>query len=202
MPSRSWASFWCAISTSVICTECLSHMDDKAPDRRQIRGRIEKILGWAKASKYRDGENPARWRDNLDQLLPKLAEVQKVNSTGAVLCHCRRSWKSCAKWEAPQRAHSNLRFDGRAHLEVILAGPAEINKRDKLWTAPAEHVKLKRSTRCRSVAAPCGSSMAQWKLFVSEPVPSGKASEQRRRCSWFWNGWATVTDRARLPVDL
>jgi hypothetical protein len=44
----------------------------------RVRGRIEKILGWAKASKYRDGENPARWRDNLDQLLPKLSEVQKV----------------------------------------------------------------------------------------------------------------------------
>ena len=44
----------------------------------RVRGRIEKILGWAKANKFRDGENPARWRDNLDQLLPKLSEVHKV----------------------------------------------------------------------------------------------------------------------------
>jgi integrase len=28
--------------------------------------------------------------------------------------------------------------------EVILARPTEINKREKLWTAPAEHMKLKR----------------------------------------------------------
>ena len=28
----------------------------------RVRGRIEKILGWAKAHKYRDEENPARWR--------------------------------------------------------------------------------------------------------------------------------------------
>jgi len=32
----------------------------------RVRGRIEKILDRAKANKYRDGENPARWRDNLD----------------------------------------------------------------------------------------------------------------------------------------
>jgi hypothetical protein len=44
----------------------------------RVRGRIEKILGWAKVNNYRGGENPARWRDNLDQLLPKLSEVRKV----------------------------------------------------------------------------------------------------------------------------
>jgi hypothetical protein len=44
----------------------------------RVRGRIEKILGWAKVNNYREGENPARWRDNLDQLLPKLSEVRKV----------------------------------------------------------------------------------------------------------------------------
>jgi hypothetical protein len=30
------------------------------------------------AAMSRDGENPARWRDNLDQLLPKRSEIRKV----------------------------------------------------------------------------------------------------------------------------
>jgi hypothetical protein len=76
-----------------------------------MRGRIEKILGWAKVNKYRDGENPARWRDNLDQLLPKLSEVQKVKHHPALsYAELPAFMESCAKWEAPERAHSNLRF--------------------------------------------------------------------------------------------
>jgi hypothetical protein len=31
--------------------------------------------------------------------------------------------------------------------EVIFARPAEINERDKLWAAPAEHMKLKKRPR-------------------------------------------------------
>ena len=44
----------------------------------RLRGRIERILDWAKVSGYRDGENPARWRGHLDQLLPARTKVQKV----------------------------------------------------------------------------------------------------------------------------
>jgi len=36
----------------------------------RVRGRIESILGWATVSGHRKGENPARWRDHLDNLLP------------------------------------------------------------------------------------------------------------------------------------
>jgi len=76
----------------------------------RVRGRIEKILGWAKVNKYRDGENPARWRDNLDQLLPKLSEVQKVRHHPALPYAELCSWKSCVRWRALPRARSNLRF--------------------------------------------------------------------------------------------
>lgn len=36
---------------------------------RRVRGRIEVILDAASVKKYRDGENPARWRGHLDKLL-------------------------------------------------------------------------------------------------------------------------------------
>jgi integrase len=35
----------------------------------RIRGRVEKVLDWATASKFRTGENPARWRGHLEHLL-------------------------------------------------------------------------------------------------------------------------------------
>src|SRR5690606_15267353 len=36
----------------------------------RVRNRIECILDWANAREYRRGENPARWRGHLENLLP------------------------------------------------------------------------------------------------------------------------------------
>jgi integrase len=43
----------------------------KAETGSRLRGRIERVLDAAKAQGLRSGENPARWRGHLDQLLPK-----------------------------------------------------------------------------------------------------------------------------------
>jgi integrase len=112
----------------------------------RVRGRIEKVLGWAKVNGYREGENPARWRDNLDQLLPKLSEVRKVKHHPALPYS-----------ELPAFMHALRRVEGTAARaleftiltaarteEVILARPGEVAERNKLWTAPPEHMKLKR----------------------------------------------------------
>jgi integrase len=112
----------------------------------RVRGRIEKILGWAKANKFREGENPARWRDNLDQLLPKLSEVRKVKHHPALayaevavfMTELRQQEGTAA------RALEFLILTAARTEEVLLARPNEINKRERLWTAPAEHMKLRR----------------------------------------------------------
>ena len=36
----------------------------------RVRGRIERILDYARVRGYRSGENPARWRGHLDKILP------------------------------------------------------------------------------------------------------------------------------------
>jgi hypothetical protein len=53
----------------------------KTETASRVRGRIEVILDWAKVRKYRSGENPARWRGNLEPTLPKRNDVQKVTPT-------------------------------------------------------------------------------------------------------------------------
>src|SRR5262249_38888009 len=50
----------------------------------RVRGRIEAILDWAKARGYRGGENPARWRGHLDNLLPSLGKVRRVEHHAAL----------------------------------------------------------------------------------------------------------------------
>jgi integrase len=41
----------------------------KAETARRTRGRIEKVLAYATAKKWRTGDNPARWRGNLEFIL-------------------------------------------------------------------------------------------------------------------------------------
>jgi integrase len=44
----------------------------------RVRGRIESVLDWATSREYRTGENPARWRGKLENLLPARSKIQKV----------------------------------------------------------------------------------------------------------------------------
>lgn len=50
----------------------------------RVRGRIERILDWAKVRGYRTGENPARWRGHLDAVFPARGKVRKVKHHAAV----------------------------------------------------------------------------------------------------------------------
>jgi integrase len=60
---------------------------EKPETAGRVRGRIEAILDWAKASGHRDGENPARWRGHLDKLLPAKSKVRKVQHQPALSYH-------------------------------------------------------------------------------------------------------------------
>jgi hypothetical protein len=44
----------------------------------RVRQRIESILDWAATRGYRQGDNPARWRGHLDNLLPKISKVARA----------------------------------------------------------------------------------------------------------------------------
>jgi integrase len=49
-----------------------------------VRSRLELILNWAKIHGYRDGENPARWKGHLENVLAKPSKVTKVKHYAAV----------------------------------------------------------------------------------------------------------------------
>jgi len=51
----------------------------KKPDLgSRLRGRIEKVLSFAKVKGWRSGENPAAWRDNLEHALPAVGKIHTV----------------------------------------------------------------------------------------------------------------------------
>src|SRR5215204_4870914 len=49
----------------------------KSETASRLRGRIERVLDFAKARGMRTGENPARWRGHLDAILPKRAKLTR-----------------------------------------------------------------------------------------------------------------------------
>jgi integrase len=59
------------ITTDDVVTVLQPLWSSKFETASRMRGRIERVLDAAKAQGLRRGENPARWRGHLDQLLPK-----------------------------------------------------------------------------------------------------------------------------------
>ncbi|MCF5088924.1 DUF4102 domain-containing protein [Stenotrophomonas sp. PA-6-5C] len=73
-----------AVTTSTVMA-CLSPIwTTKTVTATRVRGRIERVLDWAKVHGMRDGENPARWRGHLESLLPKPSKVSKPKHHAAV----------------------------------------------------------------------------------------------------------------------
>jgi uncharacterized protein with von Willebrand factor type A (vWA) domain len=52
--------------------------NDKNETASRVRGRIERVLDWARVKQYRLGDNPAVWHGHLEFLLPKSSKVASV----------------------------------------------------------------------------------------------------------------------------
>lgn len=114
----------------------------------RLRGRIENVLDAAKAKGYRSGENPARWRGHLDQLLPKRQRL-------------RRGHHAALGYEAMPALMTDMRgrdaVAARALEFTILTAArsgevfgmqwGEIDLKKKVWTVPAVRMKAGREHR-------------------------------------------------------
>ena len=126
----------------------------KTETASRVRGRIESVLDWASARGYRLGENPARWRGHLENLLPRRSKVQKVEhhpalpygEVGAFMTGLRKQEGTAAS------ALEFLILTACRTGEVIGARWGEVNIGEALWTVPPERVKAGR--RCRVPLAP------------------------------------------------
>jgi integrase len=73
-----------AVDTALVIQALKPIWREKTETAIRTRGRIERILDWARASGFRTGENPARWRGHLDQLLPQPSKIAKVEHHAAL----------------------------------------------------------------------------------------------------------------------
>ncbi|MEJ8846389.1 tyrosine-type recombinase/integrase [Variovorax rhizosphaerae] len=121
----------------------------KTETASRLRGRIETILDWATARGYRTGDNPARWRGHLDQLLAKPRKISKVVHHAAVKVDDAAAFLTGLRSIEGLSARA-LEFAiltaGRSG-EVRGARWPEIDLQAKVWTVPAERMKAKKEHR-------------------------------------------------------
>lgn len=122
---------------------------EKTETASRVRGRIESVLDWATVRKYRTGENPARWKGHLDNLLPARSKVARrehhaalpVNEIGAFIERLRMIGGQGAK--ALEFAILTAARSG----EVRGATWSEIDLDAKVWAVAADRMKAGREHR-------------------------------------------------------
>jgi len=120
----------------------------------RVRGRVERVLDAAKAKGLRSGENPARWRGHLEQLLPKRKRLIRGH-------HKAMPYENVPAFMAELASRSSTA--GRALELTILtacrtnealgARFGEIDQKQALWTIPKERMKTGREHRVPLSAA-------------------------------------------------
>ena len=118
----------------------------KTETATRLRGRIESVLAWATVSGFRHGDNPARWKGNLDAILPK------PNKLKAVQHHRAIPWEGIGEFMGKLRQREGVAAKALEFLiltatrsgEVRGATWAEIDLQARTWTIPAERMKAGR----------------------------------------------------------
>jgi integrase len=125
------------------------HWHDKTETMKRLRGRIEKVLSWATVRGYRDGDNPARWRGNLDAVLPAPGKVKKAGNFAAL------PWQDVPTFMPALRQRDGMaaRAVEFAILTAARSGEvrgatwAEIDLDAATWIIPAGRMKSGREHR-------------------------------------------------------
>lgn len=124
--------------------KCLGSIWTEKPETaNRLRGRIEKILDYAKAMQWRAGENPARWKGHLDHLLPAQSRNKRIKhfpalpytELGEFMATLRQVEGSSAK------ALEFLILTTARSGEVRGAKWIEMDTVDEVWYVPGERMK-------------------------------------------------------------
>lgn len=112
----------------------------------RLRGRIEKVLAFARVKGWRSGENPAIWRGNLDALLPAAGKL-KGNRHFTAMAYSDLPAFFGKLSEIDGMGATALKFliltAGRTG-EVLNAKWDEIDVQRGLWTVPAARMKARK----------------------------------------------------------
>ncbi len=138
-----------AVSTAMVVKVLQPIWQEKTETATRLRGRIESILDWATVSHFRIGENPARWRGHLDNLL---ADPGKMNK---VVHHAALPWQEIGAFMIELKGREGIaaRAVEFAILTATRSGEvrgavwSEFDLDAAMWVIPAERMKAGREHR-------------------------------------------------------
>jgi integrase len=115
----------------------------KTETASRVRGRVEAVLDWATTRGHRRGENPARWKGHLENLLPRRSKVQKVKH------HPALAYQEIGAFMATLRAQEGIAARALEFTILTAARTGEVTgaRRDELdrdattWTVPGGRIK-------------------------------------------------------------
>lgn len=112
----------------------------------RLRGRLEAVLGWATVRGYRQGDNPAAWRNHLDKVLPARSAIAKVEHHPALPYVEIGGFIETLRTQAgvASRALEFAILTAARSGEVIGATWQEFDLDKGTWTIPAERMKAKK----------------------------------------------------------
>lgn len=121
---------------------------EKAETASRLRGRIERVLDAARAQGLRSGENPARWRGHLDQLLPKRQRLTRGH-------HAAMNYADVPAFMGDLQARNATAALALAFTiltaarsgEVLGARWEEFDLERAVWTVPPRRMKAGREHR-------------------------------------------------------
>lgn len=115
---------------------------EKEETARRLRARIERILDYASAHNWRAGENPARWKGHLKDLLPKRDKTKKRNFASMPYEEIPAFLKVLRKEKgaSPLALEFTVLTAARTN-ETLGASWSEFDLDKGLWTIPAERMK-------------------------------------------------------------
>jgi integrase len=123
--------------------------DTKTETASRVRGRIEQILDYATVHHWRQGDNPARWKGNLDKVFKPRAKVQKVEHHAALAYAEVGAFMERLRSEegiAAKALEFTILTAGRTN-EIIGARWDEFDLGARLWTVPGKRMKAEKPHR-------------------------------------------------------
>ncbi|MEZ5492011.1 MAG: integrase arm-type DNA-binding domain-containing protein [Gammaproteobacteria bacterium] len=121
----------------------------KTETAKRLQGRIENVLDYAAAHKWREPLNPARWRGHLDKLLPKPSRIARVKHHPAMPYTEVPAFFSELSNNTGTSAQALrlLILTATRTSEVLEARWKEIDFNEATWTIPAERMKARQEHR-------------------------------------------------------
>lgn len=137
------------VDTDLVVKVLMPIWEGKTETATRLRGRIESVLDWATVSKFRTGDNPARWRGHLENLLANPNKIAPVKN------HPALPWQEIGAFVRDLKDREGVAA-GAVRFAILTACRSgeirgavwdEIDLQAKLWTIPAERMKAGKEHR-------------------------------------------------------